>query len=60
MQEMGDGFHVVGVSLPDSVAFVNYFFPVDEIFISAMSLFTFFVACQIIATIRGIKQTLLF
>jgi hypothetical protein len=57
---MGAGFHSAGLSLPAAISFVNFFFPVDEILISASGLLTFFVGCQIIATIRGIKQTILF
>jgi hypothetical protein len=59
IQGLGEGFHSA-VSFPAVISFVNSWFPVDEILISSAALFTFFVACQLIATIRGIKQTLLF
>lgn len=60
MTSLGTGFSQTSFSVPGVVSFVNAFFPVDEIFLSATLLFTFFCGCQIIATIRGIKQTILF
>jgi hypothetical protein len=60
LHSLGDGFDNGSLSLPDLISFVNYFFPIDEIFVTTALLFTFFVGCQTIATIRGIKQTILF
>lgn len=47
-------------ALPAVISFVNFFFPIDAVFLSVTLLFTFFLTCQLIATIRGIKQTILF
>lgn len=49
-----------GLTAIDAIQFVNYAFPIDETLLSLSLLFTFFIGCQIIASIRGIKQTILF
>ena len=53
----GGGLAATGT---DIVSFVNYAFPLDEILQGLIVLFTFWIGCHVIATIRGIKQTILF
>jgi hypothetical protein len=47
-------------SFGDLMAFFNSFIPLDELMVAGMGLFVFWMACLLIRTIKGIKQTILF
>ena len=55
-QALGDGLHVGGMSIPDMVAFVNAYFPLDTFFQVLSILFTLWIGCMLISAVLKIKQ----
>lgn len=48
------------VTFPSVLGLINSVYPIDETLAALAALFAFFVICHVIATLRGVKQTILF